>query len=201
MKSIIKLMMLLVFFGVNIFAQVYVQEPDAPRAFVWGGEKMTEKEEQQYLEKITNPQIKKELQEIKKLDERKYYSLLRETSFLSLPSLYSVGTGEVSIVGGEREENDLRKQITELEIYSEVLGVKYKNAGQADKQKLADQLKDTLGKIFDLRENQRKEEVEKLEKKLTELKESIKIRKDNKQQIVEDRFRTLTGKGKYLKWD
>lgn len=202
MKTIIQTILLLTFVSTMLFSQVIVPEPGAPDIYrVWGNEKLTEKEEQEYLSKITNAQLKQELQQIKKLDEKRYYSILRRTSYFSLPSIYSIDGSGVSIVGEQHGSDNLRKRITELEMYSEVLSTKYLHADLSDKQKLSSQLKTTLSEAFDLRESQRKEEVEKLEKKLAELKESIQIRKQNKEQIVEERFRTLTGKGKYLKWD
>ncbi|WKZ69660.1 MAG: hypothetical protein QY331_00155 [Melioribacteraceae bacterium] len=202
MKTIIQTILLLTFVSTMLFSQVIVPEPGAPDIYrVWGNEKLSEKEEQEYLSKITNAQLKQELQQIKKLDEKRYYSILRRTSYFSLPSIYSIEGSGVSIVGEQHGSDNLRKRITELEMYSEVLSTKYLHADQSDKQKLSSQLKTTLSEAFDLRESQRKEEVEKLENKLAELKESIHIRKQNKEQIVEERFRTLTGKGKYLKWD
>lgn len=202
MKTIIQTILLLTFASTMIFSQVVVPEPDAPDIYrIWGNEKLSEKEEQEYLSRITNAQLKQELQQIKKLDEKRYYSILRRTSYFSLPSIYAIEGSGVSIVGEEHGSDNLRKKITELEMYSEVLSTKYLHADQADKQKLSSQLKTTLSEAFDLRESQRKEEVEKLENKLADLKESIQIRKQNKEQIVEERFRTLTGKGKYLKWD
>lgn len=201
MKTLFKIVMSLLLISLPNFAQVVVAEPDAPPAIFWGNEKLTEKEEKEYLSKISNEQLKRELMEIKKLDEKKYFSLLRRTSLMSLPSIYSIGGNSEFMISGEREVSELRNKISELELYSEVLGVKYQEADQADKQKLASQLKSTLSDVFDLRESQRKEEVAKLEKKLSELKESIQIRSNNKEQIVDERFRTLTGKGKYLKWD
>ncbi len=201
MKALLKIILLLTFTGSLLFSQVVISEPEAPSILSWGGDKLTEKQEQEYLNKIDNAQLKKELLQIKKLDEKRYFSLLRKSSFMSFPSLYSVGGTGVSILSDNNNEDNLRRKITELEIYSEAIGIKYQHADQSDKQKLASQLKDTLGEVFDLRETQRKEEVENLEKKLAELKESIQIRSNNKQQIVDERFRTLTGKSKYLKWD
>lgn len=200
MKTLAKTIILFTILSMPVLSQTYMAAPDPPQALSWGDEKFSEKEEQEYLNKLS-AEVKKELLEVKKLDEKKYYSLLRRTSFLSLPSIYSISGSGISVIGDEDDSNSLRKQISEMEIKSEALGIKYQHADQSDRQKLADQLKTTLSKVFDLRETQRKEEIVKLEKKLSELKESIKIRNDNKQQIVDERFKTLTGKGKYLKWD
>jgi len=200
MKTLTKIVLLFTFMGIPVLSQTYLAPPDPPKIISWSGDKLSEKEEQEYLDKLS-PEVKKLLLEVKKLDEKKYYSMLSRTSFLSLPSIYSRSNGTISLLSDDENGNNLRKQITELEIKSEALGVKYQHADSAEKQKLADQLKTTLSKAFDLRESQRKEEVEKLERKLAELKESLKIRNDNKQQIVDERFRTLIGKGKYLKWD
>ncbi len=201
MKTVIKSLMIFTLLGMFAQAQVYVQEPDPPPALAWGSQDLSEQQEQEYLAKIKNEQLKRELQQIKNLNEKKYFSLLRKTSFMSFPSIYSIGGSGLSVVGHDDDESKLRQEIAELELYTEVLGVKYQEASGENKQKLAEQLRENLSRVFDMRENQRKEEIEKLEKKLAELKESIKIRKDNKQQIVDERFRTLTGKSKYLKWD
>ena len=201
MKTLIKTSLLLALMTLPNLAQITISKPDAPPVLYRSYENLSEKEEQAYLEKIKNPQIKKELMEIKKIDEKKYFRLLQKTSYMSFPSIYSVGSDSELMFSSEREVDELRSKISELEIYSEVLGVKYSNANQSDKEKISTQLKNTLSEVFDLREKQRKEEVDKLEKKLAELKESVQIRNNNKQQIIDERFRTLTGKGKYLKWD
>ena len=201
MNALPKVILTLLLIILTSNAQVVISKPDTPPSLYWHGDQLTEKQEQEYLDKISNQQLKKELLEIKKLDEKKYYRLLSKASFMTLPSIYSLSESSEYQIISETEVSELRNKISELELYSEVLGTKYQNANQTDKQKIADQLKSTLSQAFDLRESQRKEEIDKLEKKLSELKESIQVRKDNKQQIVDERFRALTGKGKYLKWD
>lgn len=200
MKTLTKIIMLFALLAIPVLAQTYVEAPDPPRILSWGDEKLSEKEEQEYLSRLSED-VKKDLLEVKKIDEKKYYSLLRRTSYMSLPSIYSRSNGTISLLSNDEDGYNIRKKITDLEIKSEAIGIKYQHADQAGKQKLAEQLRNTLSTAFDLRESQRKEEIVRLEKKLAELKESIKIRNDNKQQIIDERFRTLTGKGKYLKWD
>ena len=210
MKNLIKIVVLLGFTASLTYGQPVFTAPDPPEAIginelqegIWGvaSSKMSQEDEEKYLEKLS-AEIKKQLLEIKQLDEKKYYSLLRKSS--SLRGFYSISDfSGVSIINENKEQNQLRKKIREMEIASEALGIKHQHAkSQDDKNKIESQLQTTLSQIFDLRETQRMEEVEKLEQKLAELKESMNLRNSNKQAIIEERLRTLIGKDRYLRWD
>ena len=51
-----------------------------------------------------------------------------------------------------------------------------------------------------MREAQKQEEVKQLEKRLQDLKESLQMRKQNKEEIVNRRIQELLGNSKYLRW-
>jgi len=51
-----------------------------------------------------------------------------------------------------------------------------------------------------MKEKARSLEVELLSKKFTQLKESLKVRKKNKGDIINRRLNELIGKGNYLEW-
>jgi len=63
--------------------------------------------------------------------------------------------------------------------------------GKPDGQKLAE-LKELLQKQFDLRQKTREKELERMEKKVSELREQIQRRKSNKDQMLADRLKELT---------
>jgi len=54
--------------------------------------------------------------------------------------------------------------------------------------------------LFDMKEKARSLEVELLSKELAQLKESLKVRKSNKGEIINRRLNELIGKGDYFDW-
>jgi len=54
--------------------------------------------------------------------------------------------------------------------------------------------------LFDMKEKARGLEVDFLEQELAQLKESLKVRKSNKGEIINRRLNELIGKGEYLDW-
>lgn len=61
------------------------------------------------------------------------------------------------------------------------------------------ELKDVLGKLFDLREEDREQELKRLEEELSRLRETMAKRKESKDKIVERRMDELLGEG--LEWE
>lgn len=80
------------------------------------------------------------------------------------------------------------------------LGFRYKYADDNEKPKIINDLKSKLNQLFDIKEKARSLEVEYLEKELAQLKESLKVRKSNKGEIINRRLNELIGKGDYLVW-
>ena len=137
------------------------------------------------------PELKKELLKIKELDPEQYKALLYETSF----NRYDVYAGFV-----EKERYETQKKVQELELFTQSLGIRYEHASDNEKPKIIKDLKSHLNKLFDMKERARNLEVEMLEKELTQLKKSLKVRKNNKSEIINRRLNELIGKGDYLEW-
>ena len=80
------------------------------------------------------------------------------------------------------------------------LAAAYKSAATPEeKEKARVELKTGLGKLFDMREQQRAKDIEKFDKHLTELKEKLAKRQANRDQIIEKRLQEITG-GDELSW-
>jgi polyhydroxyalkanoate synthesis regulator phasin len=175
-------------------------------AQVQGGE-MTKEEEERYLKNLS-PELKSKLEEIKKLNKKKYFQLLRETSYLS--GFYSYSTNSSGYAVGKalslyeesaKERNEQIKKQKELEIDVELYALRFKGADNSNQQKIKSDLQAALTQLFDIRESQKQEEVKQLEKRIEELKESLKARRQNKNEIVQRRIQELLGDSKYLRWE
>ena len=79
-------------------------------------------------------------------------------------------------------------------------GIRYEHAKENEKQKIINDLKSQLNQLFDMMEKSRGLEVNMLEKELAQLKESLKVRKNNKGEIINRRLNELIGNGDYLDW-
>jgi len=100
----------------------------------------------------------------------------------------------------EKESHETEKQVSEIELFTEALGIRYEHANDKEKPKIVSDLKSKLNQLFDMKEKARNLEVGMLEKELAQLKESLKIRKNNKSEIINRRLNELIGKGDYLDW-
>jgi len=68
------------------------------------------------------------------------------------------------------------------------------------KARLKEELKNLLDQVFDFRQMNRQEEIEKLEKRLAELKENNQKRLANKEEIVQRRLKQILGDEKGMEW-
>ena len=100
----------------------------------------------------------------------------------------------------ERERYETEKQVRELELFTVTLGIRYGHANDIEKPKIINDLKSQLNQLFDMKEKARSLEVELLSKELAQLKESLKVRKSNKGEIINRRLNKLIGKGDYFDW-
>ena len=80
------------------------------------------------------------------------------------------------------------------------LGIRYEHANANEKQQIISDLKLQLKQLFDMKEKARSLEVDFLEPELAHLKESLKVGKNNKGEIINRRFNELIGKGDYFEW-
>lgn len=100
----------------------------------------------------------------------------------------------------EVNDNGSYDKIKELEFKSMKLAVKYADKDEKKKDDVKKELQDTLGELFDLKQKSRSEEIEKLEKRMSELKKSVQDREKNKSEIIKNRFLELTGEKSNLDW-
>ena len=152
--------------------------------------------ESMYL-KALKPDLVKELDEIKEINKHKYNELLNKVYWKNFP-----GTPFFEELDeNEKERLELSKEIVELEIRSEALGIKYREVAESEKAKIKKDLRQTLLKLFEAREKEREIDVAMLEKELKELQHSLQKRKTYKDEIVKRRLEELIGENKYLEWD
>lgn len=99
----------------------------------------------------------------------------------------------------ERYERVSREKKLEREAWN--LSRKYRQTeDDNEKVRLREELKSLLDQVFDYRQMNRQEEIEKLEKRLAELKENNQRRLANKNEIVQRRLKQLLGDEKGMEW-
>ncbi|GJQ63060.1 MAG: hypothetical protein SCALA702_21130 [Melioribacteraceae bacterium] len=136
--------------------------------------------------------FKKQLDEIKALDTKKYQALLRKTYFNRLRFR---GNDPFKIYLSE-----INDEIMEMELQSEKLALEYKNAKSSEKSAIKEKLNDLLNDLFAKREKLKQNEVDELTKELEELKSSLELRKKKKDTIIERRLEELLGNGEIFDW-
>ena len=75
-----------------------------------------------------------------------------------------------------------------------------KSKDEGENQQLKKELRQVLNQAFDLRQQNRVQEMQDLEKRLTELKKVMEQREKNKANIVDKRLEELTSKAKVMEW-
>lgn len=100
--------------------------------------------------------------------------------------------------GGEEYENS-KKRIT-LDHKTQMLAYRYQKANDSEKAALKKQMRPLLDQLFDLKEIERERQVQRLEKKLEDLRASLKNRKSNKSRIIEKRMEKLLRIDRDLRW-
>lgn len=140
-----------------------------------------------------NKELLEKLEQIKQKNQSKYQTLLKEAYFKNNRFPYWERRN--------KEQFERQQKILELEIQSESLALDYKDSKENKKQSIKKELQEVLNDLFELREKDRKEDVARLEKELQELKESLQIRANKKNEIIERRIEELLGENKYLEWD
>ena len=193
MKTIYLLIFTFLFTGVTVFTQVTNKKHVTSYNY---DENFSEQDEQEILKHLS-PELKNELLKVKEVDQEGYKELLYECSSGSY--VYEGYMGYMESLEKERYETE--NKVNELEVITESLRIRYEHAkNDNDKQKIINELKPNLNQLFDAKENLRSLEVDMLEKELAQLKESLKVRKQNKNEIINRRLNELIGKGDYLDW-
>jgi|GEM_PF-3125025 len=92
-------------------------------------------------------------------------------------------------------------QEKKLTTKSRILAKKYKETDDEDqKNRIREELKGILSELFNIRQQVREDEIERLEKKLAELKEINRKRLANKDAIVEKKLAEMLGENKDMEW-
>ncbi len=191
-------LILIIFFTFELKAQTKIPKPPKPPKINFdfdfdGVFKMKPEEEKEIFSKLKTT-LKNQLSEIKKYDKNQYFRLLRESQYKYMDFPFS---------SSEEQLNQINNgKIFELEVASKALVVKYQNSKNSDtKTKLKSQLIKTLNKLFELKEENRRNEVKELEEELKELRKSLRIRMENKDEIIKRRVQELLGEDDYLEWE
>ena len=171
-------------------------EPPEPENIELGEYKrffeFSEQEEQKLLQELT-PELKTHFTELKKYDKEEYFELLRESQYRNMR--YPFATNK------EKEMLQRERKIFELEVATRSLSAKYSSDKSADKSKLKSQLTTTISELFDLKELNRKSQVQELERELAKLKKELDVRSKNKTEIIRRRVQELLGEDDFLDWD
>ena len=152
-----------------------------------------DKEELSEFFKQIYPDIRVELKEMESTNpaayDKKMQRLYREYIFLKRI---------------EREEPERFSEAIELRKLSEEvnsIAEKYKKTqSESEKNGLKIQLNGTLSKLFDLRENERALEIDRIKERLSQLQQEMDERQKNKEQIIQKRLNELIGKDYLYDW-
>jgi hypothetical protein len=175
----------------SAYGQETLPEPET-HMHSWDG-KIDEQEEAGILDKLT-PDLKADLLKVKEVDPEQYKELLHDAQFTH----YDIFTGFMDDL--ERDLYKSEREIDVLELHTKAIGIQYQHASLDNKQNLKNEMRSKLGTLFDLKEKQREFQIQMLEKELTQLKESLVVRKKNKDDIILRRLSELTGTDEYLDW-
>ena len=179
--------------SLNVYGQEELIEPPEPPVIISSyGRDISKEDEAKILAKLP-ADVKADLLKVKELDEEEYRDLLFSASHLGHE--YYVYSSEF-----EKEMVENSKRINELDLQTETLGIQYIHANAQERTNIKKVLQSKLEMLFDLKEKERKSEVEMLERELAELKASLEVRKNNKADIILRRLSELIGKDDYLEW-
>ena len=176
--------------GISIKAQERENIPPPPPPAPYF--EISEEMEKDFLKNI-DTELQFKLQSIKEYDKNEYYELLSQLQFAKFEHEYF---GE-----REREYNDLEKKIITSEIESKSLLAKLRKSDATEKSKLKTELKKSVSQSFDLKEEIRRKEIDRLKERLADLNKKLKVRSHNKDEIVKRRLQELLGEDDYLDWD
>lgn len=179
--------------SLNAYGQDELPElPEVPEILSSYGQDISKEDEAKILGRLP-ADVKADLLKVKELDEEQYKELLFSASHLGYE--YYAYSSQF-----EKEMVENNKRINELDLQTETLGIQYIHANAQERTKIKKELQSKLEILFDLKEKERRNQVEILERELAELKSSLEIRKRNKADIILRRLSELIGKDEYLEW-
>ncbi len=91
------------------------------------------------------------------------------------------------------EMYELHQRDLELERACHELSEEYARAGEARREDIREELNTLVGEHFEVRQQRRTIELERLEKELSRLRESIEARQDAREMVIERRLKELLG--------
>ena len=157
--------------------------------------KITQAEEEEILRKINEENLRQveDLERLKKEKPMAYYEILYKTQ-RELEHL-------ARLEEEDPERYELKKKQRSLDIKSHKLANQYKaTSKENEKKEIKKELMNVLNELFDMREADRKEEIKRLNNRLEELKSILAKREQMKKDIIERRFKELTGQIEELVW-
>lgn len=139
------------------------------------------------------PETLEKLERLREHNPEAYYHFLRET-FEKMMHMAEM----------QKRDPEGYKRMTEIRKLDRLvweLAEKHKHADSAEqKAEIAAKLEKTLSRMFDLKQAQHKAEIENLEKEVAKLKEIYDTNQQNKEAIIKERLRKLTGKNHSFDW-
>ena len=168
------------------------QDVKAPDSESWF-ETEWEHNEQETLSKLP-ADLREDLSKVKEVDLEQYGELLHDAAH----TRYDGHFDYMEAFEKERYETDILVQ--QLEMQTEALSVQFEHAKDDQKNGLISKLKTKLDELFEMKEKERALNIEMLEKELTQLKESLSVRKQHKTEIINRRLNELIGRDDYFEW-
>ncbi|MBI4616264.1 MAG: hypothetical protein HY720_21805 [Planctomycetes bacterium] len=103
--------------------------------------------------------------------------------------------------GDDPEAREHMKRQEELERRAKEIAEAFRRAdGAEQREELRGKLRETLGAIFEMREQMRRRELERLQHEIEEMRQALERRRENREAIIEKRLREMTGEGDDLDW-
>jgi hypothetical protein len=160
----------------------------------WGTDTVTAEEEQQAKEILArlDPDRLERLLAIKTVSPRRYNMYMRKALWLG----HRLRASEGDTAAWRRIQRmfGLESEVAELS------GRYRESISDQEKVTIRAELVEKLSALFDLREDEKREEMKRLERRLAELGRIIEERSQNKDAIVERRAQGLTGGRGALEW-
>lgn len=151
-----------------------------------------EKETMDYLRKEF-PEEAKRFEELKVIRPEAYRTALIRY-YAKLKLLESIKQNDP-----ERYEELIKER--ELDIKSRELARQYREStDESEKEKISEELESLLYKVFEYRQLNRQAEIERIEKKLEELKQENALRMESKDEMVRRQLAKLLGEQTELEW-
>ena len=159
-------------------------------------QKLTPEQEQEALDhvKATYPEEKyQKLLELQGTRDMLYHRLLmrayREMQYVD------------QLKERDPEQYEAMQEKEKLAIQTKELVDQYKSTeNESQKEELKSQITELLNKIFDIRQQNREKEIQRLEERLAEAKANNEKRLQNKEEIVAERLNELLGEEKWMQW-